>query len=303
MEQISTSGAVLKCVILQLIQQNHTLKNLHILLSCSRPSLTKSPKVTSSECRFRLVQVDLCVFHAFGDFVIWICSTWVYDEHLVEKPIKTIESLSFDYTKPSPVALVPLRSSSVGVIPYGHIVQMTISLTMPDSEYNNRLGVFQVRVKFLSANGDVTTSSSHPCMLQFKSLPVHYTQTFLRSAPLIAGIQSETQVLNIKIDEHTGLQPTASLKVILEQRAEFHHDGGIPQIYAGSLHLQSELPQLKRLVLYWRRTLFIWTSIVLFLAELVFILAFFRPVLVPRGRQETIRYTRRSNIIFRHKSR
>lgn len=156
----------------------------------------------------------------------------------------------------------------------------------------------------MSANGDVTASSSHPCMLQFKSLPIHYIQTFLRSAPLIAGIQSEKQVLNIKIDEHTeGLQPTASLKVILEQRAEFHHDGGIPQIYAGSLHLQSELPQLKRLVWYWRRTLFVWTSIVSFLAELVFILAFFRPVLVPRGRQEMSRNTRRSNIIFRHKSR
>ncbi|KAL6205897.1 hypothetical protein ACLB2K_023149 [Fragaria x ananassa] len=114
-------------------------------------------------------------------------------KHLVEKPIKTIESLSFDYTKPSSVALVPLRSSSVGAIPYGHKVQMTVSLTMPDSEYNNRLGVFQVRVEFLSANGDVTASSSHPCMLQFKSLPIHYMQTFLRSAPLIAGIQLETQ--------------------------------------------------------------------------------------------------------------
>ncbi|XP_062018278.1 seipin-3-like isoform X1 [Rosa rugosa] len=226
-------------------------------------------------------------------------------KHLVEKPIKTIETLNFDYTKTSPVALVPLMSSSVGVIPYGHKLRMIVSLTVPDSEYNHRLGVFQVRVEFLSANGDVTASSSHPCMLQFKSRPIQYIQTFLRSTPLIAGLQSETQVLNIKINEHAeGLEPTTRLKVILEQRAEFHHGEGIPQSYAGSLLLESELPQLKRFVWCWRRTIFVWTSIGSFLAELVFILVFFRPMLVPRGRPEmSSGNTRRSNIIFRHKSR
>lgn len=64
--------------------------------------------------------------------------------HLVEKPIKTVETLNFDYTKPSPVALVPLISSGVGVIPYNHKLQMTVSLTVPESEYNHKLGVFQV---------------------------------------------------------------------------------------------------------------------------------------------------------------
>ncbi|KAK9937796.1 hypothetical protein M0R45_014565 [Rubus argutus] len=223
--------------------------------------------------------------------------------HLVEKPIKTVETLNFDYTKPSPVALVPLMSSGVGVIPYNHKLQMTVSLTLPESEYNHKLGVFQVRVEFLSANGKVTASSSYPCMLRFKSRPIHYMQTFLRSAPLIVGLQSETQVLNIKISAHTeGLEPTACLKVILEQRAECHSGEGIPQIYAGLLLLQSELPQLKRLVWYWRRTIFVWTSFVSFLAELVFILAFFGPKIVPRGRPEKIKKARNS-IIFGHQSR
>lgn len=164
---------------------------------------------------------------------------------------------------------------------------------------------FKVRVEFLSANGKVTASSSYPCMLRFKSRPIHYMQTFLRSAPLIVGLQSETQVLNIKISAHTeGLEPTACLKVILEQRAEFHSGKGIPQIYAGLLLLQSELPQLKRLVWYWRRTIFVWTSFVSFLAELVFILAFFGPKIVPRGRTEkSSKKARNSNIIFGHQSR
>ncbi|ONI12343.1 hypothetical protein PRUPE_4G158200 [Prunus persica] len=122
-------------------------------------------------------------------------------------------------------------------------------------------------------------------MLRFKRGPIRVIETFLRSAPLIAGLQSETQVLDIKMSDHIeGLEPTACLKVILEQRAEFQSVAGIPQIYAGSLVLQSEIPQLRRFVWYWRRTIFVWTSIISFLTELVFILAFFRPITVPRGR-------------------
>lgn len=137
----------------------------------------------------------------------------------------------------------------------------------------------------MSANGIVTASSSYPCMLRFKRGPIRVIEIFLRSAPLIAGLQSETQVLDIKMSDHIeGLRPTACLKVILEQRAEFQSVAGIPQIYAGSLVLQSEIPQLRRFVWYWRRTIFVWTSIMSFLTELVFILAFFRPITVPKGR-------------------
>ncbi|CAL8150719.1 unnamed protein product [Prunus armeniaca] len=174
-------------------------------------------------------------------------------KHLVQNSIKTTETLNSDYTKSSPVAFVPLMSSSGAhgdrVIPYNHKLQLAVSLTMPESEYNHKLGVFQVRVQFLSANGIVTASSSYPCMLRFKRGPIRVIETFLRSAPLIAGLQSETQVLDIKMSDHIeGLGPTACLKVILEQRAEFQSVAGIPQIYAGSLVLQSEIPQLRRAI-------------------------------------------------------
>ncbi|KAH0986474.1 hypothetical protein GBA52_013651 [Prunus armeniaca] len=212
-----------------------------------------------------------------------------FTQMTVQNSIKTTETLNSDYTKSSPVAFVPLMSSSGAhgdrVIPYNHKLQLAVSLTMPESECNHKLGVFQVRVQFLSANGIVTASSSYPCMLRFKRGPIRVIETFLRSAPLIAGLQSETQVLDIKMSDHIeGLGPTACLKVILEQRAEFQYVAGIPQIYAGSLVLQSEIPQLRRFVWCWSRTIFVWTSIMSFLTVLVFILAFFRAITVPRGR-------------------
>lgn len=85
-------------------------------------------------------------------------------QHLVQKPIQTRENLNFDYSKTSPVAFVPLTSSLSGppsglffkdnvgdgkqsktrFIPYNHKLQLTVSLKVPESEYNQRLGVFQV---------------------------------------------------------------------------------------------------------------------------------------------------------------
>ncbi|XP_058201234.1 seipin-2 isoform X2 [Rhododendron vialii] len=82
--------------------------------------------------------------------------------HLVEEPIQRKETLTFDYTKNSPVAHVRLIScpgeprgvtnteniglENVGaprVIPPKHKLQVTVALTLPESDYNRNLGIFQ----------------------------------------------------------------------------------------------------------------------------------------------------------------
>lgn len=85
--------------------------------------------------------------------------------YLLEKPIQATETLNFDYTKTSPVAFVPItnhpgmgnpsslivkdnvkagKDASPRAIPYNHKLQLTVSLTVPESDYNRNLGVFQV---------------------------------------------------------------------------------------------------------------------------------------------------------------
>ncbi|KAG8050442.1 hypothetical protein GUJ93_ZPchr0009g410 [Zizania palustris] len=59
---------------------------------------------------------------------------------VVEEPIQVTETLNFDYTKPSPVSFVPVQQS----IPPNQQMQLEVSLTLPESDYNRRLGVFQV---------------------------------------------------------------------------------------------------------------------------------------------------------------
>ncbi|CBI30736.3 unnamed protein product, partial [Vitis vinifera] len=203
--------------------------------------------------------------------------------YLVEEPIRMEEALNFDYTKNSPVAFVPIKG--LHVIPPNHKLQVTVMLTLPESEYNRNLGVFQVRVDFLSAEYRRLASASRTCMLQFKSMPIRLLLTFFKMAPLVAGYLSESQTLNVHFSGFTeGDEPTACLKVTIEQRAEYRPGAGIPEIYASSLILESELPLVKRILWYWKKTVFIWISMTVFLMELVFTLICCRPIILPRVR-------------------
>ncbi|CAK9148066.1 unnamed protein product [Ilex paraguariensis] len=223
-------------------------------------------------------------------------------KYLVEEPIQIKENLNFDYTKTSPVVFVPIsecfgvscgencgEKSEIGniggsrVIPPYHILQVSVSMTLPESDYNRDLGIFQVRIDFLSTDGKVLASSRHPCMLQFKSQPIRLMLTFLKIAPLLTGYSSESQTLSVKI-KLRGHEPTACLRVIIEQRAEFQHGAGIPEIYAASLNVESELPLLKRILWDWKKTIFIWISMTVFTMELFYTLLCCKPVIMPRVR-------------------
>ncbi|CAI0560704.1 unnamed protein product [Linum tenue] len=198
---------------------------------------------------------------------------------LVEEPLQLREELNFDYTQSKPVAFVPR------VIPPKHKVQATILMTLPESGYNRNLGMFQVRVEFLSADGSVLASKSHPCMLKFKSEPIRILLTMFKVVPLVAGYISESQTLRLRIRGLTGGDvPTSCLRVMIEQRAELNPGGGIPELYNASLMLESQLPFFRRIVWGWKRTIFVWIALVSFMMELLVAVICCRPVILPRPR-------------------
>lgn len=97
----------------------------------------------------------------FGVLVAAFVVSGFMMRYLVEEPIRIEETLNFDYTKTSPVAFVPIKScpssacmncneniygknGDLHVIPPNHKLQVTVVLTLPESEYNQHLGVFQV---------------------------------------------------------------------------------------------------------------------------------------------------------------
>ncbi|KAM1138703.1 hypothetical protein COP1_036599 [Malus domestica] len=224
---------------------------------------------------------------------------------IVVEPLQMKEMLNFDYTKHSPVPYVPVMScagvscgtdckekvqagESYGgyrVIPPGHKLRVTVSSILPESEYNRNLGVFQVKVQFLSVDGKTLASSSQPCMLQFKSEPIRLLFTFLKVVPLVAGYVSESQTLTLKFRGFIeGDVSTACLKVTIEQRAEYSPGAGIPQIYDSSVTLESELPLFRRFIWNWKKTIFVWISMMVFMTEMLVTLICCRPLVIPRTR-------------------
>lgn len=219
---------------------------------------------------------------------------------IMDEPIQITEQLNFDYTKDSPTAFVPLiscpdpsfleRSEPIcpvctaesRVIPLDHRVFATVSLSLPESYYNRNLGVFQVRVDFLSGSGKRLASGRQPCMLHFKSQPIRLLSTFLNLAPLITGYSSESQTINIKFRGYTETSvPTSCLRVILEQRAEFTRGRGVPELYTAFLKLESQPPFLKRILWSWKGTIYVWVSVMIFVVELLFTLVCCTPVILP----------------------
>ncbi|KZV57534.1 hypothetical protein F511_02994 [Dorcoceras hygrometricum] len=223
---------------------------------------------------------------------------------LVEEPIGIRRNLNFDYTAKSPLALVPItadlelshenflavkpetvKGRERRVIPANHKLQVTVLLTLPESNYNQNLGVFQVRVDFLATDGRTLASSRRPCMLQYRSLPIRLLLTFLKVAPILTGYTSESQDLKINFRGFTeGVVPTACLRVIIEQRAEFKPGTGIPDIYASSLILESELPFFRKVIWFWKKSIFVWMSLTIFTMELLFALLCCTSIVIPRIR-------------------
>uniref|UniRef100_A0A1J3DZP4 Seipin n=1 Tax=Noccaea caerulescens TaxID=107243 RepID=A0A1J3DZP4_NOCCA len=221
---------------------------------------------------------------------------------IAHKPFVVKEILNFDYTKNSPEAYVPITSCAgvacdgsckesnqmwkirgLRAIPRDHKLDITLSMTLPESVYNKNLGMFQVRVDFLSADGQTLASIRRPCMLRFRSEPIRLVQTFFKVVPLVTGYVSEIQTLSLKLNGFVEKEiPTACLKIMIEQRAEFRPGAGIPELYDASLSVESDLAFFRKIIWKWRKTLFVWISMSLFITELLLTLVCCRPLIIPR---------------------
>ncbi|XP_054800592.1 seipin-2-like [Prosopis cineraria] len=250
----------------------------------------------------------LWLIYVFISLLVLLVSSLVISgfmmKYISEKPIQKTEILNFDYTKESPIAYVPLiscpsvgagndwdniadnRRTSERVIPSKRKVQVMLSLLVPESEYNKNLGVFQVRIDSLSFNGKIIASSSMPLMLRFRSGLIRQMLSVLKLAHLVSGHISEAQTLNVKMEDFIERdEPTACLKVTLEQRASVQAGSGIPELYGAHLVLDSKPPFLKWITWRWKKTVFIWITTMTFMMELLVALVCCRPMIIPMKRQ------------------
>ncbi|OMO73157.1 Adipose-regulatory protein, Seipin, partial [Corchorus capsularis] len=218
----------------------------------------------------------------------------------LEEPVVVREKLFFDYTEVNPNAVFGLTLSATGTgtgtgggfdakvsyrkrqinyVPVGHTFHLHLLLLMPESDFNRHIGVFQLTAELLSTTGNVIAKSSQPVMLRFRSLPVRLARTFLMGIPLLLGISSETQKLKVEILRYKEGHPrSGSVRVTLVPRAG---TSSLPQLYEAEIIMNSQLPWTKQLVHNWKWTLYVWTSLYVYIIFLVLLISCFRPLFFP----------------------
>ncbi|OMO89289.1 Adipose-regulatory protein, Seipin [Corchorus olitorius] len=139
--------------------------------------------------------------------------------------------------------------------------------------------VQKLTAELLSTTGNVIAKSSQPVMLQFRSLPVRLARTFVMGIPLLLGISSETQKLKVEILRYKEGHPrSGSVRVTLAPRAG---TSSLPQLYEAEIIINSQLPWTKQLVHNWKWTLYVWTSLYVYIIFLILVITCFRPLFFP----------------------
>ncbi|KAL2628887.1 hypothetical protein R1flu_013573 [Riccia fluitans] len=216
---------------------------------------------------------------------------------MVEEPVQLRETLNFDYTQARPSAIVSVLSGqdlekakslpldklvSYRRIAAGHNFQVNVILTMPESEYNLRLGMFQVTAETLSARNQVLMRQSKPCILPYRSALIRLFKTVVYSVPLLMGFSSEAQRLEVTVlQAQEKVIPTASVRILLEPKAGYPQGGGLPELYGSELRLESVLPWPKAIIHRWKWTFYVWNGVSLFLFEVAMVLCCCRQLLLP----------------------
>ncbi|CAA6668171.1 unnamed protein product [Spirodela intermedia] len=205
----------------------------------------------------------------------------------LEEPVMLSQPLHFDYTDAHPSGVVSLSYAPASgaapkkrPIPLGHTFRVSLVLVLPESTFNLRLGVFQVAAEIISPDGDVLASSTQPCMLRFKSLPVRIMRTLLMGMPHVLGISCETQKIILGILEYKEKNPrTEAIKVRLKPRSGTYD---IPQLYSSEILLNSRLPWGKNLAYNWKWTFYVWVSLYVYIILLTALLCCCKPFIFPR---------------------
>lgn len=128
----------------------------------------------------------------------------------------------------------------------GQKYQVRLDMEMPESPVNENLGVFMVKLKAFSKSDEITTKSSRPAMIRYRS-PLLKMMDVVFLAPLfITGYSEEKQMVQVDLMNDfidNAYKPT--VKVNVEVRARQL------EIYTAVLKIHAQFTGLRYLMFYW----------------------------------------------------
>nr|PNR49076.1 hypothetical protein PHYPA_010972 [Physcomitrium patens] len=256
-------------------------------------------KQTTKRCGFGCLAAVYVMFMLGFLLVPAVLLDIIVMHGLVDEPVEFRQILHFDYREEHPSAVMSLLPPTIlakvkgdvypnkvlraHAIPPSHGVEVTIFLSLPESDYNQQLGMFQVSAELLTVRGQVLKRASWPCMLRFQSSPIRYAKHVILGVPLVMGLSKESQMLGLRLfeNEKTLSAPVAMVRFVLEPRAGFPRGHGLPEVYSAEAQVQSVLPWTRDLLRRWKWTFYVWNALCIFMFEIMVVLCCCHQVLLP----------------------
>ncbi|XP_070569666.1 seipin-like isoform X1 [Ptychodera flava] len=128
----------------------------------------------------------------------------------------------------------------------GQSYRIFVDLEMPQSPVNENLGMFMVKISFYSDGGEVTSVSSRPAVLHFRSLLLKILDTLFFAPFLLGGYSEEKQMLEVELFDKFQDSP---YKPVIGAVIEIH--ARRIEVYSSVLRIQAHFTGLRYLMFNW----------------------------------------------------
>lgn len=146
---------------------------------------------------------------------------------------------------PTADILLPKKGYSK-LLTRGQPYRIILDLEMPESNVNQKLGMFMVKLSIHSEKGRLLNSAFRSALFVYKSPMIQSIYTLLFSPFLLTGTLSEKQVLSVSLFEnYEETHDEAAYKAIIEI-----HSLDI-EIYSAALRVHADFSGLRYLMFYW----------------------------------------------------
>lgn len=137
-------------------------------------------------------------------------------------------------------------STGERILMRGQRYRVFLDLEMPHSPVNERLGMFMVKVTFLSDSGKVLASSERSGMLHYQSALLQSFTTLFYSLPMVLGVTEEKQTVQINLFEEymeDSYHPAVGANVVVLAKEI--------EIYSAALRIEAHFVGLRYIMKNW----------------------------------------------------
>ena len=179
-------------------------------------------------------------------------------------PASLAQDLVFDYTAQHPLATASftpdkfanVRAPSVEdlntrIVNPNQEFEVEIEFTLPESEYNAHVGMFQVQTKLLASNGKKLHESSRPGVLKYTSREVRWLKTIVWWPLYAFGFIDEQQnvhVTAVKKYREDRETPFTNIEVTMKPHAG---SSKLPQIYEARARINLTMGMLAKALYFY----------------------------------------------------